>query len=369
MGPIPPWLSGMRRIVLAFLLWTLSPVAPAAGAAPAVHPPDDAILALPEPLRRRLHDDILAGADTPDARFAALLRFLHDPDGLAMRYVDDATLTVAEAAQAREANCVTFTLLFLALARDAGLDAGAMRIRRILSWRRDGDTVYLDSHVFARVRIGRRAYAVDFAVEPVLPGEPPEAIDDDRLLGLYWNNLAMDRLADGDPVEAATLLQRALALDPAYPPYLSNAGVIALRVGDPAGAARAYASALAHAPEDAGALFNSVALARRMGDAAHAEALQRRLERVQRRDPLQQVLQGMAREREGHPEEALVHCRRAVRLRDDEPRFHAALARACTAAGDARCADRAWTRAIALATGELREEYRREREAARLAKR
>lgn len=359
----------MHRIVLAFLLWTLSPAPLAAEAVRAPRHRGDAILALPDPLRRRLHDEVLIGVDTPDARFVALLRFLHDPDGLAMRYADDATLTVAEAAQAREANCVTFTLLFLALAREAGLDAEPMRIRRILSWRRDGATVYLDSHVFARVRIGRRAHAVDFAVEPVLPGEPPEAIDDARLLGLYWNNLAMDRLADGDTVQASALLQRALALEPAYPPYLSNAGVIALRAGDPGGAARAYASALARAPEDAGALFNSVALARRMGDTPHAEALQRRLERVQRRDPLQQILQGMAREREGRPDEALIHYRRAVRLRDDEPRFHAALARACTAAGDGRCADRAWSRAIALASGALREDYRREREAARVARR
>lgn len=361
----------MRRCLFALLLWSLSPDVPAADApSVGVAPPaTDAITALPGPLRRRLHDEVLAGAATSDARFVALLRFLHDPDGLAMRYADDATLTVAEAAQAREANCVTFTLLFLALAREAGLDAEAMRIRRILSWRRDGATVYLDSHVFARVRIGRRAHAVDFAMEPVLPGEPPEAIDDARLLGLYWNNLAMDRLADGDTVQASALLQRALALEPAYPPYLSNAGVIAQRAGDSAVAARAYASALARAPGDAGALFNSIALARRMGDAPHAEALQRRLERVQRRDPLQQFLQGMAREREGRPDEALVHYRRAVRLRDDEPRFHAALARACAAAGDGRCADRAWSRAIALASGALREEYRREREAARLAKR
>ena len=122
----------------------------------------------------------------------------------------------------------------------------------------------------------------------------------------------MARLAEGDPAQAAALLDRALAQDPGYPPYLSNAGVIALHAGDYASAARAYARALARAPEDAGALFNSVPPARRMGDTPHAAALQRRLERVQRRDPLQQILQGMAREREGRPYDCLLYTSRCV---------------------------------------------------------
>jgi tetratricopeptide (TPR) repeat protein len=330
----------------------------------AIDDPEHA-LALPAELRARLQSEVLAGATSPGRRFEALVRFVHAPEGLGLRYDNEATRSVAEAYAARRANCVSFTLLFLALAREAGLDVRPQRIRRILSWRQEAGTLYLNSHVFAHVRIGVREYAVDFTTEPVVARDPPEAIDTRQLLGHYYNNRAMEALARQDGDTAERLLRIALRLDPAFAPHWSNAGVVRHRAGDPAGAARAYAEALARDPEETGALFNSIGLARREGDARRSDAFERRLARVQAKDPFHHFLRGRALMDEGRAGEAIAHYRQAIRLHRGEPRFHAALAEAAVAAGDLRGADRALERAIALSDGDARALLQRTREALR----
>lgn len=341
-------------------------IAPPAERIADIDDPDRA-LAVPDALRTRLHDEVLAGATSPGRRFEALVRFVHAPEGLGLRYDNEATLSVAEAYAARRANCVSFTLLFVALAREAGLDVRPQRIRRILSWRQEAGTLYLNSHVYAHVRIGVRDYAVDFTTEPVVARDPPETIDTRQLLGHYYNNRAMEALGRQDGADAERLLRIALRLDPTFAPHWSNAGVARQRAGDNAGAARAYAEALARDPEETGALFNSIGLARREGDARRSDAFERRLARVQAKDPFHHFLRGRALMDEGRAGEAIAHYRQAIRLHRGEPRFHAALAEAAVASGDLRAADRALERAISLSDGDARALLQRTREALREA--
>ncbi|MFZ5638672.1 MAG: transglutaminase domain-containing protein [Pseudomonadota bacterium] len=308
-------------------------------------------MAMPPALRARLQDEVLAGAPSQGRRFERLVRFMRASDGLAMRYGEHATQSVADAYATRTANCVTYTLLFLAMAREAGLEARPVRIRRILSLRQDADTLYLTSHVYAQVRVGVREYAVDFVTAPVIARDAPESIDERQLLAHYHNNLAMRDLVALDTASALRRMRLALRLDPTFAPHWSNLGVIHLRSGDADAAGRAYAQALARDPDEAGALFNAIGLARRLGDARRAEALQRRLDRVQARDPFHHFLRATAHMDAGRYREAVDGYRRAIRLLRDAPEFHTALAHALTMSGDARGASRAMARARALDRG------------------
>lgn len=305
-------------------------------------------MSMPPALRARLHDEVLSGAPSQGRRFERLVRFMHAPDGLAMRYDEHATQSVADAYATRTANCVTYTLLFLAMAREAGLEARPVRIRRTLSLHQDADTLYLTSHVYAQARIGVREYAVDFVTEPVIARDAPEFIDERQLLAHYHNNLAMRDLVAPDTASALRRMRLALRLDPTFAPHWSNLGVIHLRTGDVDAAGRAYAQALARDPDEAGALFNAIGLARRLGDARRAESLQRRLDRVQARDPFHHFLRATASMDAGRYREAVDGYRRAIRLLRDAPEFHAALARALALSGDARGADKALARAREL---------------------
>ena len=85
--------------------------------------PKDQVMALPDALRLQVHSVVGEGDSAPTLRFQRLMNFVIDNHGLGMTYQDDATYTVTEAYTKRRANCLTFTLLVLALAKEVGLEA------------------------------------------------------------------------------------------------------------------------------------------------------------------------------------------------------------------------------------------------------
>ena len=316
-------------------------------------------MAMPPALQARLHDEVLAGQPSQSQRLERLAHFMFDAQhGLGMTYLEDATYTVERAYDTRKANCLAFTMLFLALAREAGLDAYPQEILQTLSWRQDGDIVYRNSHVNAVVRIGARQYTVDVAGDSVIARDQPIPVTNARLLSHYYNNLAVELLARRQLEPAAQYIATALQLDPSHAPHWSNAGVIRLRNGDARAAEDAYERALALDPGEAGALFNMAGLAHRQGDGRREAEFRKRLAAVQQKDPFYQVLQAIQYERAGEYPEAIRHYRRAIRLHPDEHRFYSALARAYLGAGDARRAAKALARAQHLSDGEQRAAYR-----------
>lgn len=351
-------LSRMFPWLLALALTVSAPV-PAATPYPAPVPaPPEQVMAMPPALQARLHDEVLADHPSQSQRLERLAHFMFDARGLGMTYQESATYTVEGAYDTRKANCLAFTMLFLALAREAGLDAYPQEIRQTLSWYQEGDIVYRNSHVNAAVRIGGRQFAVDVAGDSVIARDQPIPVSDARLLSHYYNNLAVELLAHGQTAPAAQYIATALQLDPSHAPHWSNAGVIRLRNGDARAAEEAYERALSLDPDEPGALFNMAGLAQRQGDSRREADYRRRLATVQRKDPFHQVLQAIQYERVGDYAQAIKHYRRAIRLHPDEHRFYSALARAYLGAGDTRRAAKALARAQHLSDGEQRAAYR-----------
>jgi Flp pilus assembly protein TadD len=322
---------------------------------PVKHP--DEVMTLPPALKSRLRETLGTGPEPAKLRLERLLRFIVDDSGLGIRYGENATYSVAQTYETRRANCVGFTLLLIALAREAGLDAYPQGIVHTLAWRKDDRTLYRSNHVNAGVAIGARTQVVDFSIEPVIARDPPSRISDRRLLAHYYNNLAMAKLSDGDTAVAQRLMRIALDLDADYAPHWSNAGVLHLRGGDTDAAERAYARALTLDPHESSALFNMASLARRIGDAKKEAEYQRRLSRVQQQDPFHHFLQALAYEHSGDDARAIERYLAAIRLHKKEHRFHAALSQAYRRTGDIASADRALKRARALSKGAARDAY------------
>lgn len=311
-------------------------------------PDRDQIMALPPELQSRLREEVVARSRSDQQRLERLVEFMFDEHGLAMQYHDDATLTVAEAFATRKANCLSFTLLFLALAREAGLDAHAQEIVETLAWRQQDSTIYRTNHVNAGVRVGGRRYTVDVARDSVIARHNPEPVPDQRLLAHYYNNRAAELIARGSKAAALPYMRVSLELDPAYATSWSNAGVVHLRNGDLPAAERAYARALELDPLHAAALFNMVGLYQVSGDARREDEFRRRLEKARLKDPFHQFLLAVEYETKGDYPRAVDHYRRAIRLHEGEHRFHFGLARVYLHMGDARRAGRALSRAHAL---------------------
>lgn len=333
------------------------PGATVAATAPAAAPPTPAdIMAVPAPLRLQFRA-LTATARSPDERLHRLVDFLFDPQGLGMTYDADANHTVAESYATRKANCLSFTLLAIALAREAGLDAYGQEIAETLAWRQEKNTIYRTHHVNAGVRIHQRRLTVDVAWEEVIARKPPRHIRDERLLVHYYNNRAAQLMEEGRMDDALRHADRALALDPAYAATWSNTGVLHLRRGDVAKAVAYYRHALHLDPANSGALSNLVAYFQRTGNARAAAPLEARLARVLARDPFHHFLMGVEHERRGAFDLAVRDYRKAIELFPEEHRFHFGLARAYFQRGDTRRAGVALARAEQLSDGDDRRLY------------
>ncbi len=323
-------------------------------------PADDPIaplLAMPPALRDAFAERVLADTPSRQARLERLVDFVFDADGMGMRYDDAATHTVAEAYAARRANCLGFTLVFLALAREAGLDARPQVVAQALAWQEAQGVFYRSGHVNVEIRFGARAVTLDVLRDSVITRGRPVTLTPTQLRAHYHNNLAMAAVASGDFATARRHMAEALARDPGHAGHWSNAGVLYLRDGDAAAARAANAEALRLAPDHANALFNAVGLARRNGDTARVRELRARLERMQRRDPFHHFLQAHDHDRAGDLARAIEHYRRAIALHGRDHRFHAALADALERSGDSARARTALQRAAALSDGAARSAY------------
>ena len=316
---------------------------------------------MPAELRGLVRERVIGNGAGPAQRFQRLMHFVVDDSGLGMAYEEEATYTVAEAYATRKANCLTFTLLVMALAKEAGLEAYPQEVGETLSWRQVEGTIYRDNHINAGVRVNGHRFTIDPAADLIFLPRPPVRVSQERLLSHYYNNVAVDRLQQGRLDAALQNMAVAIDLDPSYATLWSNVGVMHMHSGNTAAAERAYLKALALDPTDSSGLFNMVQLLHQLQDSRESSYRQR-LARVEQKDPLQQFLRALDYERAGDYPKAIASMRRAIQLKPDEHRFYAALARIYEEAGDITRARSSLASAQSHSRGKVQAQYQAERE-------
>ncbi len=343
--------------LLSAALTVSAPASAQSDVSEATMPRPEQVMALPPELRAEFQRQVLSQGGAETRRLERLVDFLFKESGLGMQYRQDATYTVERAYRTREANCLTFTLMVVALAREAGLEAYGQEIEETLSWHQQESIIYRNNHINAGIAIGGRRSTVDVAWDSVIARHPPQSVPDERLLAHFYSNRGVELLAGGQPERAMEHMRTSLRLDPGFATTWSNAGVLYLKKGDLAAAERHYLQALALNPVQGAALFNLVTLYQRTGEKARENAFQRRLENARLKDPFHQFLLAFDYEKNGDYARAVKHYRRAIRLHDGEHRFYFGLARAYLQLGKARRAGSALARAHDLSQGETRGLY------------
>ncbi|MFT3806852.1 tetratricopeptide repeat protein [Arenimonas sp.] len=347
----------MRRLYLSLLLLGLWPAlvcaaVPARGDASRTQ--IDAALALPSVLREQTRERLPSVGLTDGERVQRLLDYMIADEGLGLRYREQPSLDVSEAYATRQVNCLSFTLLFVAMARTQGFDAFVQATDQALAMELVGDTLLRATHVNAGVMIDGREYTVDVGWRALLAGHPPKRISDAQAVAMLRNNEAVERLQQGDAVGAMPLIESALALDPDSAMAWSNAGVIRSRAGQRDSAEQAYLQALKLRRTHLGALSNLVLLYRSTGAEKQRLAYEARLERAQSQDPFTQFLIARQLVGAGAYEDAVARYRRAIRLMPDEPAFHRGLAEAYRLQGRDSAAERSRHRADNLYSRKMR---------------
>jgi tetratricopeptide (TPR) repeat protein len=365
-------MSILEALLAASLAVQVAPASPVPVGPP---PAPDEIMAIPDGLREAFRKQVL-DTNMPELKVRRMVAFMFDKDGLDLQYKADATNTVAEAYRTRQVNCLSFTLLAVALAREAGLKAQGQEIDRVLAWNLVGNVVMQSLHANAVVTIKDRNLQVkdgrDFVLDIASSGLYTQdfivhgyKVDDGHLLAAFYGNRAMELLAKGRLAESQAWLDKAMALEPEDATLWNNAGVLSQRLGDVAGAQERFLHAVRRNPRHTSVLYNLVALYTAKGDATRAAYWRERADHVLRRDPFYQFSLGERNAQAGNDEDAVRYYRRAISLDRRERLFHFALARTWVRLGKLDRAEKELDAAYRLSEGADRARFQAKLDALR----
>lgn len=302
------------------------------------------VVSVPDALQARLRAHVIEPGTSRERRLEALVALLFDDAGYGLQYDGSLTRTVAQSAADRRANCLSFSLLFVALARKAGIEAYVQETDHVLAWQ-GGDALYGNGHVNVGVKVGLARKTVDIDRSVVSIRGMPRPISDERALSHFYNNRGAELMREGQHAAARAHFDKALALTPEFVPALNNLGVLSMRQGDYAHADRTYTAALKKNPRHTATLFNMVNLYRKSGDTRRQREYEVRLFKVQRRDPFHQIILALGYEKNGAYADAAEHFRRAIRLNARDHFVYFGLARAYAHLGESARATEALMRA------------------------
>jgi len=288
-----------------------------------------------------------------DGRAWSLTYAALDPNLLNFDYDPMITLPADQAFQARQGNCLTFSNMFIAMAREAGLSAWYQEVKIPTKWTAVKDTVLVSKHVNAVVQSGSKTYTVDVSRRKPEPFEVSRRLSDAEAAAQFYNNLGADALIVEDLARAYAFFRKALETYPGESYIWSNLGVVFKRNLQIDAALLAYQTALQYDPNEMVALNNTYAIYEEAGNAAAAEDMRRRVEKNRQKNPYFLLYQAETAKEELRWADAINLLNRAIRMDGKEYRFYYSLAQSQYYSGKMAVAQVNLERAIELAPPDL----------------
>jgi len=255
---------------------------------------------------------------------------------------DDRTRTASETFRIRRGNCLSFSNMFVAMARDVGLNVQYQEVDIPPDWTLDKDTYVLNRHVNVYVNLGLAGTrVVDFNIGDFKTSYEMRRISDTRALAHYYNNVGVERMQADDTASALSCFRRAIAdNDRGFSPAWTNLGTLYLRAGHPAHAEAAYLQALKASDSDLVAMSNLARLYERLGDRERAAAYKKRVIDHRWRNPYYRYQLALQAYSEQDSDAAIGHLKYAIRKRPKEDQFYFLLGLSYLQKGDERAARR-----------------------------
>jgi Flp pilus assembly protein TadD len=267
---------------------------------------------------------------------------------------DETTRTASETFRLRRGNCLSFSNMFVALARDLDLDAEFQEVEIPPDWTYRDDAFILNRHVNVSVDLGTAGHhAVDFNLEEFSSTYDRRTISDDRALAHYYNNMGVERMQAGDTAAALGYFQKALAeKDHRFSPAWTNLGILYQRHRQTAHAEAAFLEAVRVDRGNVVALSNLVNLYERQGDVEQTADYRNRVERHRLKNPYFRYHRARDAFLAGDYDTAISHLKYAIRKRKHEDRFCFLLGLCYLQKGDEEAARRWMDRAEEIASSD-----------------
>ncbi|UCF66112.1 MAG: tetratricopeptide repeat protein [Acidobacteriota bacterium] len=262
---------------------------------------------------------------TPGRRLEILQAALFSSE-FGFDYDVNETRTAPQAFAVKNGNCMSFTALFVALARSVGIPAFLLSIQRAPEVDRDAGLVVLNRHVVAGFWEGRDVRTFDFNFVSAAPVKRGAVIDDVLATAMYHSNLGSAAIRARQIDSALRHLELATTLAPGWAPAWINLGVARYRSGDPNAALTAYRHALESDPTSSSAKANMAYVFQQLGMKQEAEtALRAAAEKTH--NPYTLISMADVEMVNGNYRHARLYLRRARWLYGKYPEVYDALAR------------------------------------------
>ena len=287
----------------------------------------DDIMALNDDLRNYVASKV-KGDPQARSRLRKLVGGMIDDGLLTLDYDVNRTHTAIETFETRQGNCLSFSILFAALAREADLDVTFQMVDIPPSFSADGELIMLNNHINVLVRGVRRDinfsgdYVVDFNTAEYNGNYDTRRVDDSYAIALYFSNVAVEAMQAGNTRKAFRYLKKGIETDPSIAGIWVNLGVMYSRNGHNDLALRAYQQALSIQPSNKSALVNMASVLHSLGREEESANYWKKVAYYRERHPYYHYYQAQAAYQDGRLEDAMSYLARAIRLKDDEHQFY-----------------------------------------------
>jgi len=252
---------------------------------------------------------------------------------LSLHYADDFTRTAQRTFHDRVGNCLSFTMLFVGLARAAGLDARYQLVDVPPTWTDDLGVISVGKHINAIVATPPRAIVVDFNDEYFHEQFPTHVINDDYAAAFYYSNLGVEALGRRENELSFALLSKAARTYPEMVAAWVNLGVLYRHLGHVEYAEASFLRALKIDPRDQSAFTNLESLYATLGNTQLAEWYGARIRQYRESNPYFHYAVARAAFDAQRYDDALASLRTAIRLKGDQNDFYSLQGQVLTALG------------------------------------
>jgi Flp pilus assembly protein TadD len=234
----------------------------------------------------------------------------------------------------RRGNCLSFTMMFVALAREAGLKVKYQVVDVPPQWTSESELIVVRSHINAVVKAGfDHDMLVDFNLFDAKGKYSRRTVDDAYVLGLFYANVGAEALIDKNYELAFRYLRESAHTAPGLPAAWINLGALYSRLHAYDYAESAYLHALVLEPSNPSGATNLARLYATLGEHALAEVYRQRVRHYQESNPYYHYALALRSYDAERFDAALDELRRALRLKRDEQDFYQLQGRALLGLG------------------------------------
>jgi Flp pilus assembly protein TadD len=285
-------------------------------------------------------DERMDGVQNRYARMKRLVNAVMGEDNFELIY-DDSTRTARETFEDRRGNCLSFTNMFVAMARYLEIYASYQEVDIPPDWSLAGESFLFSQQVNVQVDLGvDEIRIVDFNIYDFKTTYDRRVITDQRARAHYFNNIGVDRMLAGRSGEAYLNFRQAIVEDQTFAPAWINIGILHRREKYPTYAEAAYTQALEINPFNLVAMSNLASLYDEAGMTEQAETYRNWVRSHRMNNPYYRYQLARDAVIHGEYQAAIDHLNHAIAEREHESQFYSLLSISYLMSGDKAAAQR-----------------------------